>query len=97
VDALPSVTDEDLPLLQIAVHSTVGADTYLGGGPSFLFQVNLALSQKEQEFVARQRQLAREVIELERPAHTQYELRIIFPKLQLGVHSTVGVDTVLAP
>ena len=97
VEALPSVTDEDLPSLQIAVHSTVGADTYLGGGPSFLFQVKLAFSQKESDFVARQRQLAREVIELERPAHAWYELRVIFPRLELGVHSTVGVDTVLAP
>ncbi len=92
-----SVTDEDLPSLQIARHSTVGTDTYLGGGPSFLFQVKLAFSQKENDFTARQRQLAREVIELERPAHTWYELRVIFPRMQLGVHSTVGVDTVLAP
>jgi phage tail-like protein len=97
LDALPSVTDEDLPSLQIARHSTVGTDTYLGGGPSFLFQVKLAFSQKENDFTARQRQLAREVIELERPAHTWYELRVIFPRMQLGVHSTVGVDTVLAP
>ena len=96
LDALPSVTDEDFPLLQIAVHSTVGVDTYLGGGPPFLFQVSLAFSQRDNDFVARQRQLAREVIELERPAHTWYELQVIFPKLQLGVYSTVGVDTVLA-
>jgi phage tail-like protein len=97
LDALPSVTDEDLPTFQIANHSTVGADTYLGGGPSFLFQVKLAFSEKEADHVARQRQLAREVIELERPAHTWFELRVIFPRLQLGVQSTVGVDTVLAP
>jgi phage tail-like protein len=97
VEALPSVTDGDQPQLQIAVHSTVGTDTYLGGGPSFLFHVTLAFSQKDNDFVAKQSQLARDVIELERPAHTWYRLRVIFPKLQLGVHSTVGVDTVLAP
>jgi phage tail-like protein len=97
VDGLPSVTDEDSPSLQIAVHSTVGLDTYLGGGASFLFQVRLALSHKEADFVARQSQLARAVIDLERPAHTGYEFRVTFPRVQIGVHSTVGVDTVLAP
>jgi phage tail-like protein len=97
LDALASVTDEDLPSLEIANHSTVGVDTYLGGGPSFVFQVKLAFSQKENDFTARQRQLACEVIDLERPAHTWYELRVIFPRLQIGVQSTVGVDTVLAP
>jgi phage tail-like protein len=97
VEGLSSVTDEDLPQMQIADHSTVGEDTYLGGGASFLFQVTLAFSQKEDDFVARQSRLARDVIELERPAHTWYQLRVIFPKLQLGVNSTVGVDTVLAP
>ena len=96
VDALVSVTDEDLPSIQVATHSRVGVDTYLGGGPSFVFQVKLAFSQKEDDFVARQRRVARDVIELERPAHTWYELKTIFPRLQLGVHSTVGVDTVLA-
>ena len=96
VDALVSVTDEDLPSIQVATHCTVGVDTYLGGGPSFVFQVKLAFSQKEDDFVTRQRRVARDVIELERPAHTWYELKAIFPRLQLGVHATVGVDTVLA-
>jgi hypothetical protein len=32
-----------------------------------------------------------------RPAHTWYELRLIFPRLQVGDQSTLGVDTVLAP
>jgi phage tail-like protein len=97
LDGLPSVTDEDLPSLQIATHSTIGTDTYLGGGPSFLFHVKLALSQEDNEFVDKQRRLARDVIEMERPANTWYELRVFFPRLQLGVQSTVGVDTVLAP
>lgn len=97
LDALPSVTDQDLPALQITDHSTVGADTYLGGGPAFLFQVKLAFSRDDGAFVEQQRQLAREIIDLERPAHTWYDLKVIFPRMQLGVQSTVGVDTVLAP
>jgi phage tail-like protein len=97
LDAMPSVTDEDLPQLQIAVHSTVGGDTYLGGGPSFLFQVTLAFPRQDPEFVERQNRLAREVVDLERPAHTSYSLRILYPRFCIGVNSTVGVDTVLAP
>jgi phage tail-like protein len=97
LEALPSVTDEDRASLQIAEHSTVGVDTYLGGGVSFLFQVKLAFSTKDSDFVERQRRLAREVLELERPAHTWCEVEIVFPKLQVGVQSTVGVDTVLVP
>jgi len=42
-------------------------------------------------------QIAREVIELGKPAHTDYELAIVSPILQLGVHSTIGVDTLLGP
>ena len=97
LDALPSVTDEDVPGLQVGVHSTAGVDTYLGGGPSFLFRVTLAFSRNDPGETEKQRQLARDVIELERPAHTRYELKAIFPKVRVGIHSTVGVDTVLAP
>ena len=97
LEAMPSVTDEDRASLQIGDHSTVGADTYLGGGASFLFQVRLAFTRRDEQFVERQRRLARDVIELERPAHTWYDLETFFPKWQVGIQSTVGVDTVLAP
>jgi phage tail-like protein len=97
LDVLASVDDEDLPPFEIAVHSTVGVDTYLGGGASFLFQVTLAFPRQDPEFVGEQTRLAREVIELGRPAHTRYVLRTLFPRFRLGAHSTVGVDTVLAP
>lgn len=97
VDALPSVTDEDAPAFQIKDHSNVGVDTYLGGGPSFMFRVTLAFSHNDSEEVERQRRLAREITDMERPAHTQYEVKAIFPRFRVGFHSTVGVDTILAP
>jgi len=97
LDALPSVIDADLPALQITRHSTVGQDTYLGGGQAFLFQVTLAFARRDEVFVAAQQRLARDVIEMERPVHTWYELKLIFPRLQVGDQSTLGVDTVLAP
>lgn len=97
LDALPLVVDAELPGLQIAKYSTVAEDTYLGGGPPFVFQVILAFSKNEERFVEQQSHLARELIEMEKPAHTWYELKATFPRLRVGRHSTIGVDTVLAP
>lgn len=39
--------------------------------------------------------IARAVIEQAKPAHTDYELIPFFPSMQVGVRSTVGVDTLL--
>jgi phage tail-like protein len=36
------------------------------------------------------------VIEAEKPAHTAYRLDLVGPRFQVGVRSTVGVDTILA-
>jgi phage tail-like protein len=83
---------------QIGVHSTIGQDIYLGGGPPHYFHVTISLSQEFQgkpEALERQRDIARALIELEKPAHTFYDLAVIFPSMQIGVHSTVGVDTLL--
>ena len=97
LDALPLVSDSELPGLQIAKHSTVAENTYLGGGAPFVFRVTLGFSRRDPAFIESQTRLAREVIELEKPAHTRYELKLTFPRLRVGSHSTVGVDTVLAP
>jgi phage tail-like protein len=47
--------------------------------------------------VARQSAIVQALIELEKPAHTDYELVLRYPTMQLGVHSTVGLDTLLTP
>lgn len=47
------------------------------------------------EFIDRQTTIAHALVELEKPAHTTYRLNPVFPSLQVGVHSTVGVDTLL--
>ena len=44
--------------------------------------------------VERQQQIARAVIEQEKPAHTAYQLRFTdIPTMQVGTRSTVGIDT----
>jgi phage tail-like protein len=91
----PTIVETAAAELQIGVHSTLGVDTYLSGGPPHFFRVIVSLPQLEPALLARQLEIARALIELEKPAHTYYELEPIFPSMQIGVHSTVGVDTLL--
>jgi phage tail-like protein len=97
VDAFVSVSDTEIGGFELGTHSTVGMDTYIGGGPPHFFSVRLVaprLSQHDKEI---QLAIARSVIELAKPAHTFYELLLISPQMELGKHSTVGLDTVLGP
>jgi hypothetical protein len=68
---------------------------YLGGGPPHFFRVTMVASDMGALEVQAQRQIAYEVIELAKPAHTVYDFVVISPELQVGIHSTIGVDTVL--
>jgi ribosomal protein S21 len=44
----------------------------------------------------RKKQIAHAIIDQEKPAHTYYDLEVdIAKKMQIEVHSTIGVDTVL--
>jgi phage tail-like protein len=95
VDAGTSVSEDEIPSFQIGVHSTLGSDAYIGGGPPHFFQVTMLASEMGALEVQAQRQIAYEVIELAKPAHTVYDFVVKSPQLQVGVHSTVGVDTVL--
>lgn len=66
------------------------------------FSVSLLLASPRPEEVNRQRAIASALIELEKPAHTHYELEINFAGLRLGeyadrkkggYHATIGEDT----
>ena len=95
VDAFVSVSETDTFEFEVGGHATVGLDAYLGGGPPHFFVVNLVaprLSRRDQEI---QLEIARSVIELSKPAHTLYELSLISPEMEIGKHTTVGIDTVL--
>ena len=39
--------------------------------------------------------MLRRALETEKPAHTQYQLCLVAPRLRVGVQSTVGVDTII--
>jgi phage tail-like protein len=97
VDASVSVDEEEIPAMQVGKHSTVGRDSYIGGGPPHFFRVRILDSQLSPEELQVQRQLVYEVVELAKPAHTGYALETASPKMQIAVHSTVGIDTVIGP
>ncbi len=63
--------------------------------PPHFFLVTILLARTTPAVVFRQAAIARALIELEKPAHTYYKLDVLFPSMQVGVHSTVGVDTQL--
>ncbi|MDZ8228191.1 MULTISPECIES: phage tail protein [unclassified Nostoc] len=85
--------------LQVNKISTVGIDTILGGGFPHYFLVKIFLANfGEENFntCKRQQKLARSIIDQEKPAHTDYDFEIEVPLMQLGVRSTIGIDTILA-
>jgi phage tail-like protein len=84
---------ELVPSFQLGVTSTLGRDTALGIVLPHYFQVRvLAPGTKD---LARRRMVLQAIIDMEKPAHTYYDLEIQTPTMQVGVASTVGKDTVL--
>jgi phage tail-like protein len=92
----PGVTiTERAPRLQVGVHSTVGVDTVIDGGLPNYFRVTIRLDTTNPSDKADRQRIAKAIIDAEKPAHTYYTLRVETPTLQIGVTSTVGVDTLL--
>ena len=91
-----------IALLKLFTRTTI-APTIEETGPHH-FLVTLVLPGREAgvasglswpAFVDRQTAIARSIIELEKPAHTSFDLSVVFVSFQIGLHSTVGADTLL--
>jgi phage tail-like protein len=91
----PEVLETGGGELQVGVSSRVGQDTVLGGSPPHIFEVVINLPRLGDTALARQIEIARALIDLEKPAHTNYTLTTRSPTMQIGVHSTIGTDTIL--
>lgn len=89
--------DELGTAFQLGKTSTIGVDTLLDGGGPHFFRVLIRLPTPDPEQQRKSLQVVRAIIDLEKPAHTHYAVDVETPSLQLGVHSTVGVDTLLSP
>jgi phage tail-like protein len=91
----PVITDAAETDFQIGVHSTIGLDTQIGGSVPHLFHVSVTMPDPGLGTLERQNKIARALIELQKPAHTDYTLEILHDTMQIGVRSTIGIDTLL--
>ena len=99
----PTIDELNTPF-RIGVHSKVGVDTLIGGGAPHFFRVILHLAVTDPEQMRPLIEVARAIIDMEKPAHTHYELKPETPTFRIGlrhdqpeVHATIGVDTLLGP
>ena len=93
---------EQLLAVQASLAATVtdaaspprpGAPDVAAEGPHF-FHVLVTLTGSP-EAIGRQRAIVEAILDAEKPAHTWYRLEVVTPVLQVGVRSTVGVDTLI--
>lgn len=82
-------------LLSIFTRGTPSVTESADGVPAHKFQVTLRLPQETPDVQLRQIAIAHALIDLEKPAHTDYTLELLFPTMQIGVTSTIAVDTLL--
>jgi len=78
---------------QLGVHSRIGVDTILDSGTPFFFRVKLTISDPAD--FQKQTDMVTALIELQKPAHTSFKLDVETIQFQIGVHSQIGVDTLL--
>ncbi len=89
------IFDEPKPEFQLGLHSRIGIDTVIGGGAPFFFRVTLTTSTFDPTVIRKLEDIVNALIELQKPAHTDFKLYVKTLKLQIGVTSRIGVDTLL--
>lgn len=89
------VIEEDLDAMQIGDHSTIGEDTRIGGGAPHSFRVTVNVPTPDPDRLRDIERRLTAIIDAEKPAHTVYQLTSDTPPMQIGVRSTIGVDTML--
>jgi len=88
------VDELDTPF-QIGVHSTIGEDTWIEGGPPNYFEVSAPLRTRNPDVIGPYYNVLTTIIDLEKPAYTHYHLDLKTPAMQIGKFSTIGKDTLL--
>ncbi|HKQ79345.1 MAG TPA: phage tail protein [Blastocatellia bacterium] len=100
----PTIDEGEITTLQIGVRSRIGVDTLIGEPPTHFFRVRITLEGTAEPAVRdRQLQIARALIDLQKPAHTSYEVKISSNTMKLGAsyaneeraRSTIGKDTLI--
>ncbi len=87
--------DEPTGWFEVGVHSTIGLDTRLDGPRPFFFSMTAPIPTSDQTVLRRWNEIVRAVLDSEKPAQSFYSLDLQPIVLEVGVHSTVGVDTII--
>jgi phage tail-like protein len=74
---------------------TITENVKEGVDTPFYFEVTISIDGHDTDAVRRQSAIARALIELEKPAHTFFDLIVHSPSMQIGFFSHVGQDTLL--
>jgi len=93
----PTIDEGAVVTFQIGVRSTIGKDTRIGEPPAHFFRVRVTLENLKPDPAERKRQeqVARAVIDLQKPAHTSYELTISSDTMKIRERSRIGKDTLI--
>jgi phage tail-like protein len=91
------ILEDEVISFEIGDGCEVGKTTRLGGAPPHFFQVTVTLPNPDPETLGREMKIVRALIDLQKPAHTAYEVHSVHYTMQIKEHSTIGVDTWLGP
>ena len=92
---LPAIDEGDFVSIKVGVNSRIG-EMRIGEPPPHFFRVTVNLGKEnDQNLRKRQFEIAYALIEMQKPAHTTFELKILSFTMQIGRRSTIGVDTLI--
>ena len=74
---------EDTPF-QISDILQIGVNTQIGGAVPHYFQVEVKPPTRDVEFLRRQYEIVSALVDLQKPAHTYYDLTILYETIQIG-------------
>lgn len=76
--------------------SVIGCSSVVGEGAPYYFRVTVDTKTPVRPTdLHRKKKMIAPIIDQEKPAHTFYSLKISAPSMQIGVHCTIGVDTLI--
>ena len=90
------IDEPDFLLFQVGVHS-IGLEAYIQGGSPHVFRVTVTIPtsadrghEEASNRIRQIEQLARAVIDLEKPAHTTYELKLLLENQTVNIERSTG-------
>ncbi|XHX78797.1 MAG: hypothetical protein RBJ76_02370 [Stenomitos frigidus ULC029] len=97
---LPIIDEAPDRPFQIGVNAIVSSDinantAQIGGGVPHYFHLTVSMGSSTPADLERQRVIIRALVDLQKPAHTYYDLAILTDTLKIGTRSTIGVNTLL--